>query len=378
MPAMAQPSNQSPVVPAVAWKGRAALTNRESRFNRYQHEADPDSDGADRTQGEAAPRTRIAIEVARSIISTNDSPDVPFDHSINPYRGCEHGCVYCYARPSHAYLGLSPGLDFETRIFAKTNAAELLRQELSRPGHVRSVIALGANTDPYQPIERRLRITRSLLQVLGEFEHPLSITTKSTLVTRDIDLLAPMAGKALVSVQLSLCTLDREIARTLEPRANAPQRRLQAIAQLAAAGIPTGVIVAPIVPALTDRDLEHVLQAAAEAGARHASYVVLRLPREVGDLFVQWLERHQPLRARHVMSLVQQMRGGQRNDSSFGDRMRGSGLFADLIARRFAVACKRLGLNTARALAPPPGAAPAQADPPTRRAPASPQMSLFG
>jgi DNA repair photolyase len=314
-----------------------------------QHEVDPAAAvEIDPNEPAGAPATEVRIEIARSIISTNRSPDLPFDQSINPYRGCEHGCVYCYARPSHTYLGLSAGLDFETKIFAKTNAAELLRKELSRTDAPRSMIALGANTDPYQPTERQLQITRSLLEVLREFEHPIGITTKSSLVTRDIDILAPMAAKGLVKVFISVGTLNADIARTMEPRANSPARRIQAIAQLAAAGIPAGVIVAPIVPALTDQDLERVLEAAATAGARYASYVVLRLPLEVADLFTEWLETHHPMRARHVMSLIRQMRAGKNNDSTFGIRMRGSGPIADLIERRFKIACKRLGLNADR------------------------------
>jgi DNA repair photolyase len=357
--------------PAV-WKGRAAVSNRDSRFSRLQHEADPVSA---EDEPASAPATEVRIEVARSIVSTNQSPDIPFDRSINPYRGCEHGCVYCYARPSHAYLGLSPGLDFETRIFAKTNAAELLRKELGRPGAVPSMIALGANTDPYQPVERRLRITRSVLEVLAEFGHPVSITTKSALVTRDIDLLAPMAAKGLAKVLISVGTLNAQIARTMEPRANSPARRIQAIAQLSSAGIAAGIIVAPVVPALTDQDLERVLEAAAAAGATFASYVVLRLPMEVADLFNEWLQTHYPQRAQHVMSLVRQMRGGRDNDSTFGLRMRGTGALADLIRRRFDIACKRLGLNLERVREREEAvAAPAHAPAPAR---VDPQMSLF-
>ncbi|HEX4584423.1 MAG TPA: PA0069 family radical SAM protein [Burkholderiaceae bacterium] len=372
---MANPIRDPEQLHHVVWKGRAAVSNRESRFNRIQHEPDEVAAEADPLEPCAAPATEVRIEVARSIISSNRSPDVPFDRSINPYRGCEHGCVYCYARPSHTYLGLSAGLDFETKIFAKTNAAELLRKELSRAGPDRSLIALGANTDPYQPTERRLQITRSVLEVLSEFDHPIGITTKSSLVTRDIDILAPMAAKGLVKVLISVGTLDADIARTMEPRANSPARRIQAVEQLAAAGIPTGVIVAPIVPALTDPDLERVLEAAAGAGARYASYVVLRLPLEVSDLFTEWLETHHPLRARHVMSLIRQMRGGRNNDSTFGMRMRGNGPIADLIERRFKIACKRLGLNADRVdermqATPAPQPEPAAA-------PGGAQMKLF-
>jgi len=346
-----------------ALKGRGAVANVESRFDALRREPDPEhleqlaTERAARAAAPSAdapplapgaPPTTVTAVAARSIISRNQSPDIPFDQSVNPYQGCEHGCVYCYARPTHAYLGLSPGLDFETRIFAKTNAAALLRRELSKPGYLPSLIALGANTDPYQPVERSRRLTRAVLEVLAEFKHPVGITTKSALVTRDIDLLAPMAAAGLVRVYISIGSLDPELARTMEPRANAPSRRIDALRQLAAAAIPCGVIVAPIVPALSE-DMEQVLEAAAKAGARYAGYVVLRLPQEVRDLFVTWLERHHPLRARHVMSLVKQMRDGRDNDATFGTRMRGTGLFADLIAQRFRIACRRLGLNQARA-----------------------------
>jgi DNA repair photolyase len=358
----------------LVWKGRAAVSNRDSRFNRLQHESDPQSLERDPDDPPSAPETEIRIEVARSILSSNRSPDIPFDRSINPYRGCEHGCVYCYARPTHTYLGLSAGLDFETKIFAKTNAAELLRKELSRPDAVRSMIALGANTDPYQPVERQLGITRSVLEVLSEFGHPISITTKSSLVTRDIDLLAPMAERNLVKVFISVGTLNADIARTMEPRANSPARRIEAIRRLNAAGIPAGVMAAPIVPALTDQDLERVLDAAAAAGARFAGYTVLRLPLEIAELFVEWLEAHHPLRARHVMSLVRQMRGGKDYDATFGTRMRGTGPIADLIERRFRIACKRLGMNTDR-VEQRMQANPAQ--PAKPQVAPDPQMSLF-
>jgi DNA repair photolyase len=297
-------------------------------------------------------RTEVQDASARTIISRNDSPDIPFTQSINPYKGCEHGCVYCYARPTHAYLGLSPGLDFETKIFAKGNAAELLVQELSKPGYVPSMIALGANTDPYQPTEKRMEITRAVLKVLADFNHPVGIITKSALVERDIDILAPMAEKGLARVFISIGTLDHSVSSKLEPRATAPNRRIEAIRKLAAAGIPAGVIVAPVIPSLTDKDIEAVLTAAASAGARYSGFVVLRLPMEVRDLFVEWLETNFPLKAKHVMSLVQQMRGGKDNDSNFGSRMRGTGEFADLIRRRFEVTSRRLGLNPREALEP--------------------------
>lgn len=348
-------------VPLRFVKGRGAGSNVGSRFDAWTREPDPDdpplstapddpSDPADPSQAPTGPvvRTTVTDRIARSIISRNRSPDIPFDQSINPYQGCEHGCIYCYARPTHAYLGLSPGLDFETRIFAKTNAAELLRAELGRPGYVPALLALGANTDPYQPAERRLAITRSVLSVLADARLPVGITTKSALVTRDIDLLAPMAARGLVRVYLSVGTLDAGLARKLEPRATTPARRLQAIRELADAGIPVGVFTSPLIPAINDAEMERVLEAAAEAGARHAGYVILRLPLEVRDLFVEWLERHFPLRARHVMSLVKQMRDGQDYDATFGERMSGTGIFAQLIAQRFRIATARLKLDGTR------------------------------
>ena len=289
--------------------------------------------------------TQVTIERARSILSHNDSPDVGFSTSINPYRGCEHGCVYCYARPSHAYLELSPGLDFETKIFAKTNAAELLRAELAKPGYKPSAIALGANTDCYQPMERRLRITRQILEVLAEAEHPVTIVTKSALVERDLDILGPMAEKNLVRVFLSIGTLDRELARRLEPRAASPQRRLDVLKSLKKHGIPCGVMVAALIPALNDRTMEHVLEAAAAAGAAEAAYVIMRLPNELKDIFKEWLAAHYPERAEHVMSVIRQIRGGKDNDPRFGSRMSGTGNFAELIAKRFEIACRKYGLN---------------------------------
>jgi DNA repair photolyase len=330
-------------------KGRGTGSNTGSRYAAWTREADLDEYDRDLERMERAPlRTVVTEQLARSIISRNDSPDIPFDRSINPYAGCEHGCIYCYARPSHARLGLSPGLDFETRIFAKTNAAALLRAELRRPGYVPALIALGANTDPYQPAERKLEITRAVVQVLSDFNHPVGITTKSALVTRDIDLLAPMAAKRLVRVYMSIGTLDPALARILDPRAPAPARRLEAVRRLVDAGIPTGVLHSPVIPAINDKDIEAVLGAAAQAGAESADYVMLRLPLEVRDLFVQWLEQHFPLRAAHVMSLVQQMRDGRDNVSTFGSRMRGSGHYAELVSQRFRLAARRLGLNAAR------------------------------
>jgi DNA repair photolyase len=337
------------VIEILPARGRGALSNRESRFLEAGREIDLAYLEAIRDDiPEATLKTETTFVEAASIISRNSSPDVGFDRSINPFLGCEHGCIYCYARPSHAYLGLSPGLDFETKLTAKTNAAELLRQELSRRSYEPRFVALGANTDPYQPIEREARISRAVLEVLAEFNHPVAITTKSALVVRDIDILGPMASKGLARVAISLATTDGAIARAMEPRANSPARRLQAVAQLAKAGIPTTVIVAPIVPALTDATMEHVIEQAAQAGADSAGYVVLRLPLEVRDLFVEWLEAHFPLRAKHVMSIVNQMRGGKDYDSEFGIRMKGTGPFSELIAQRFKLACARHGLNRER------------------------------
>ena len=299
---------------------------------------------------EAAPPipTVVTIQRARTIIAHNDSPDIPFTQSINPYQGCEHGCIYCYARPSHAYLDLSAGIDFETKLFAKPDAARLLRAELAKPGYRCDPIALGTNTDPYQPIEREWKVTRSILEVLAAHEHPFTIVTKSALVERDIDLIAPMATKRMARVYLSITTLDRALARRMEPRAAAPPRRLQALKTLSQAGIPVGIMVAPIIPQLNDRDLEAILEAAAGNGAQSAGWVLLRLPREVAPLFRAWLDAHYPLRAGHIMSLVQQMRGGRDYDSTFGARMRGEGAFATLLEKRFAIACRRFGLEHGR------------------------------
>ena len=293
-------------------------------------------------------KTHVTVEYAKSIISRNDSPDIPFTQSINPYRGCEHGCIYCYARPSHAFVNLSPGVDFETRLFAKVNAAELLRKELAKPGYQCDVISLGANTDPYQPIERQYKITRGILEVLAECENPVGIVTKNALIERDIDILAPMAKKNLATVFISLNNLDHDLARRLEPRCSAPARRLEAMRRLSAAGIPVGVLVAPVIPFLTDHQIEPVLEAAYAAGARSTGYVLMRLPWEVKNLFRNWLETHYPLKAQHVMSRVHQMRGGRDNDPNFGSRMRGNGEFADLLRKRFDIACARIGFNTTR------------------------------
>ncbi len=331
-----------------AHKGRGATLNPEGRFESLQREAFDDGWEEVAEDQLERPKTTVTPERAKSIITRNDSPDVPFNFSINPYRGCEHGCIYCYARPSHAYLELSPGIDFETRLFAKVNAAELLRTELSRPGYRCESITLGANTDPYQPIERQWQVTRQVLTVLAECDHPVAIITKNALVERDLDLLAPMAAKNLAQVYVSVTTLDHEIARRMEPRASAPRRRIEAIRNLAAAGVPTGVMVAPVVPFLTDDGIEAVLETAAHAGAQRAGYTIMRLPWELKELFKDWLEHNYPLKAAHVMSRVRQMRGGKENDPNFGTRHSGTGLIAELINKRFHNACQRLGLNEER------------------------------
>ncbi|MEO6967686.1 MAG: PA0069 family radical SAM protein [Rhodanobacteraceae bacterium] len=325
-------------------KGRGALSNPEGRFEKTVYQ--PEDDGwvrEDENEAPPRPATTVTVERARSIISRNDSPDVPFEQSINPYKGCEHGCVYCFARPSHAYLNLSPGLDFETRLYAKTNAAEQLAKELARPGYRCTPINLGANTDPYQPVEKRYEITRSILEVLAEARHPCTIVSKNAMIERDLDILVPMARRQLVHVFISCAQLDNRLASKLEPRASAPHRRIRAIKTLNDAGVPCGVLVAPIIPALNDRDLEHVLEAAALAGATVAGYTTLRLPHELKTLFREWLAAHVPQRAEHVMSLVKQMNGGRDYDSDFQTRMRGQGEFARLIARRFQVACAKYG-----------------------------------
>jgi DNA repair photolyase len=329
-------------------KGRGAGLNPEGRFESLRREGFDDGWQPESAELTPSPRTFVTEEQAKSIITRNDSPDVPFTYSINPYRGCEHGCVYCYARPSHAYLDLSPGLDFETRLFAKVNAAEKLREELARPGHKVEPIAIGVNTDCYQPIERQYGITRQVLEVLAESRHPCTIVTKNALVTRDLDLLARMARDNLVQVFVTVTTLDADLARRLEPRASAPHRRLDAIRRLSSAGVPVGAMVAPVIPFLTDSGVESVLEAVADAGAESAAYVLMRLPWELKELFRDWLATHYPLKAAHVMSRVREMRGGRDNDPRFGSRMRGEGLLADLLRKRFAIASARLGLNRER------------------------------
>jgi DNA repair photolyase len=340
-----------PLVPPIeAVKGRGSVSNERSRFEAWRREQVYDDLGHDEFADEEKPRlkTTIWLRQAKSIISSNDSPDIYFGQSVNPYQGCEHGCIYCFARPSHAYLGLSPGLDFETKIYAKENAAALLEKELAARRYQPKVIVLGSNTDPYQPAERELRITRSIIELLDRCDHPLSIITKSGNVMRDIDLLSRMAARRLAKVYVSITSLQSEIARTLEPRANTPPRRLETVRRLADAGIPVGVLVSPVIPAITDMELEAIIGKAVEAGAQSAGYILLRLPREVEGLFREWLQAHYPMRAKHVMSLLSQMRGGKAYDPTFGLRMTGTGVFADLLRNRFKLACKKHGLSNER------------------------------
>lgn len=337
--------------------GRGALSNRSGRYQAHtredlnddRHDGWDDSDARSGNTGLPRIKTTVTVDASRSIITRNQSPDIPFDRSINPYRGCEHGCVYCFARPSHAYLGLSPGLDFETRLLAKPDAAALLLEELSRPNYRCAPIALGTNTDPYQPVEREWRITRAILEVMSSCSHPVTVVSKSALIERDLDILAPMARDKLVQVCISVTTLDRALARRLEPRAAAPQRRLEVLQALSEAGIPCGVLFAPVIPALNGAEMESVLATAREAGACFAGYVMLRLPLEVRDLFQEWLRVHAPLKAQHVMSLVRQMRGGKDYDPQWGTRMTGTGPYAQIIAKRFRLACQRLGLDKGQA-----------------------------
>lgn len=399
-------------IPDRPLKGRGAVSNRSGRFERHErvavddgwgglHDAAARTDsprtGAPRTGAErnapgfpdgnsfndgapdcGAPdddalpplRTVMGVDAARSIIARNDSPDIFFNASINPYRGCEHGCVYCYARPSHAYLGLSPGLDFETRLFHKPNAPELLEKELRAPNYKPQVIALGSNTDPYQPAERELKLTRRILEVLAAFNHPVMLVTKSALVVRDVDVLAPMAAKGLAHVGVSLTTLDRDLARRLEPRAATPTRRLATVRALSDAGIPVTILASPMIPSLNDHELERLIEAGADQGAVGANAILLRLPREIADLFTEWAENHVPDRAARILSLIRQSRGGALYDSRFGERMRGTGPYAELLRQRLKRACDRLGLL--------PGGPNARADlfrPPPR---AGDQLSLFG
>jgi DNA repair photolyase len=333
--------------PVQVLKGRGATSNLQGRYEVEQRERVDDgwaSEGED-WPGDGRRKTQVVTEVAKSILSRNASPDVPFNVSLNPYRGCEHGCIYCFARPTHSYLGLSPGLDFETRLFAKVNAAELLRRELAHPAYKPEHIAIGVNTDAYQPCEREYRLTRQVLEVLSECQHPVGMITKSSLIERDIDLLAPMAARGQACAAITITTLDSEISRTLEPRAAAPARRLRTIRTLTEAGIPVSVSVAPIIPFVTEPEIERILEAARDAGAVGAHYVVLRLPFEVNPLFQQWLEAHFPERAQRVMNRVREMRGGKDYDSDFSKRMHGEGVWADLIRQRFTKTVERLGLG---------------------------------
>ena len=338
------------VRPAAVRKGRGAVSNVQGRYEVNGREEVDDGWGThDEEDGTGTPfRTHVTDEIAKSILSRNTSPDIPFSVSLNPYRGCEHGCIYCFARPSHSYLGLSPGLDFESRLIAKVNAAELLRRELARPSYVPEHIAIGVNTDAYQPCERERRITRQVLEVLSECRHPVGLITKSSLIERDIDLLAPMAAQQLACAAVTITTLDPAIARTLEPRAAAPARRLRTIETLTRAGIPVSVSVAPIIPFVTEPDIEKILEAARDAGAIGAHYTVLRLPWEVNPLFQQWLQAHFPDRAQRVMNRVRDLRGGKDYDAAFGQRMHGEGIWADLIRQRFTKAVERLGMDGLR------------------------------
>lgn len=342
-------------------RGRGALSRRIGRFEPNQREEADDGWGV--LESLEALKTNIHVEKPRTIITRNDSPDISFDRSINPYRGCEHGCVYCFARPSHAYMGLSPGLDFETEIFVKEGAAQLLERELSAPNYVPKMIAIGSNTDPYQPVEKRHRIMRGVLEVLARAKHPVGIVTKSALVLRDLDLLAPMAEQGLVKVAISVTTLDPHLARVMEPRAATPARRIDAIEKLSAAGVPVAVMTAPLIPAINDDEIETILTRASAAGAREAGYILLRLPYEVRDLFSEWLMTHFPDKARRTLSLIKATRDGKLYESSYGKRMSGDGPYAWMIGRRFELAAKRLGFGATKLrtdLFEPPRRAPQQ------------------
>lgn len=327
-------------------KGRGVVSNRSGRYEAASREAF--DDGWDLPEDPRPVVTTVSFDHTRTILTRNDSPDIPFDQSINPYRGCEHGCAYCFARPTHAYLGYSPGLDFETKLIAKPEAAELLRKELAKPSYVCAPIAMGTNTDPYQPIEREHRITRSILEVCVELEHPVSIVTKSANVLRDLDLLAQLAEKRLAIVFLSVTSLDRELAGKLEPRASRPHKRLDAIGALAEAKVPVGVLSSPMIPGLNDHELEAILEAAYARGARQAGYTLVRLPLEIKELFAEWLEQHVQDRAQRVMALIRQTRDGKLYDPRFGVRGRGTGVYADLLEKRFELACQRLGFGGER------------------------------
>jgi DNA repair photolyase len=361
------PMSLPPPDPFLRLRARGAAQNGSGRFEKCARAAE--DDGWDLAEDERLLRTEVAEERPRSIITRNTSPDLPFDRSLNAYRGCEHGCIYCFARPSHAFLGLSAGLDFETRLTAKPDAARKFEQEISRKGYQPDVLAMGTNTDPYQPVEARYRITRSVLEVASAWNHPVAIVTKGALIARDIDILSDMAARQLVSVGVSVTTLDAGLARRMEPRAPVPERRLAAISALAQAGIPVRVMVAPVIPVLTDHELEAILKAAAGAGAKAASWILLRLPLEVAPLFRDWLQRVEPGRAAHVMNRLREMRGGSDYDGEWGRRMRGEGHHADLIAHRFAIAVRRLGLADRL-----PGLATGRFAPPPRT---GDQLSLF-
>ena len=323
--------------------GRGAQTNRSGRYEPIAYE--PQDDGWESLAELEALTTEVQEVPARRILARNDSPDIGFDRSINPYRGCEHGCIYCFARPTHAFLGHSPGLDFETKLFAKTNAAQALERELAEPGYEVSTIAIGTNTDPYQPIERRYRIMRRILEVLSATNHPVGIVTKSALVLRDLDILTSMAKRGLVKVALSVTTLDRGLARAMEPRASTPDKRMETLAKLVDAGVPTSVMVAPVIPGLTDMEMERILERAASVGIKNAGYVLLRLPLEIGDLFTEWLQANCPDRAKRVLSLMRSTRSGKLYDAKWGERMVGDGPYAWMIGRRFEMAAERLGMN---------------------------------
>ncbi|AMM14576.1 radical SAM protein [Burkholderia sp. PAMC 28687] len=378
---MALHDSEYPVAPPAPLKGRGAVTNLQGRYEKDERERVDDgwthTDQDGEAEGAPALRTQVFEERAKTILTRNSSPDIPFGVSLNPYRGCEHGCIYCFARPTHSYLGLSPGLDFESRIYAKINAGELLEHELDKPSYQPEPIALGVNTDAYQPVERNLRITRRVIEILSERGHPFAAITKSSLVERDIDLLAPMAQKGQVMVAVTITTLDTDIARTLEPRAATPARRLRTIRTLAEAGIPVGVSVAPMIPFVTEPDMERVLEACAEAGARSASYIVLRLPWEVAPLFKDWLAAHFPDRAERVMGRVRDMRGGKDYDSDFAKRMKGEGLWADMLKQRFDHAARRLVLNQRHRGILNMSAFRRGESAPKQRVVESPQMKLF-
>ncbi len=332
------------ITPRQARKGRGASSNDSGRFEAQKRVHFDDGWVGD---GDDPPplHTTVGVDRARKAIAYNKSPDVPFDRSINPYRGCEHGCIYCFARPTHAYYGLSPGLDFETRLFQKPDAPEKLAEELRKPGYKPAFVALGANTDPYQPIERDLKITRRILKTLSEFRHPFAIVTKSPLVVRDLDIIAPMAAAGLAMVSISITTLNRTLARQLEPRAPTATRRLEAVKALSEADVPTGVLAAPMIPALNDMELEAILAAAKDAGASYADYTLLRLPLEIRDLFVEWLEAHYPDRARHVMSLVRDTRNGADYNSNWRQRRSGTGVYAELLGNRFRLTRRKLAMD---------------------------------